>query len=388
MVDIDSSDVVIANLWRESIGTVVGIVQARRKGKPVILIDQNYLDSLVLKTMVGESYIVHSPEAAVSKLREIESQLVRGVRVHKRRGTVEVFELAKLHNSLNALCAKAGIEDAVLPELVGQGVSAAVRSAAAKTGSVKSEEIEHFVFDQLDQLSRETDKLYEEELKSAARRLKDAWEKYQRVKDDNRALEELARQESLQGQNIRRLEAENVYLKSTLRDYELQLEALYAEENRFEDVLSAVTTAKQKFDQDLVFHKRAMQSARDTPYRDPDKVYYALSLLAAYARERRERLLALHPEDVRLPLDVWLKEKNCPFEYAPNESEMTRNNASARKERTLNHEGAAVLLMKHLKVGKGDPNVCCRIYFEIMEADGGRILVGHVGRHLGTVTSR
>jgi nucleoside 2-deoxyribosyltransferase len=41
MVDIDSSDVVIANLWRESIGTVVGIVQARRKGKPVILIDQN-----------------------------------------------------------------------------------------------------------------------------------------------------------------------------------------------------------------------------------------------------------------------------------------------------------------------------------------------------------
>jgi nucleoside 2-deoxyribosyltransferase len=41
MVDIDSSDVVIANLWRESIGTVVVIVQARRKGKPVILIDQN-----------------------------------------------------------------------------------------------------------------------------------------------------------------------------------------------------------------------------------------------------------------------------------------------------------------------------------------------------------
>src|SRR5450432_2934017 len=46
MVKIDGADVVIANLWRESIGTVVGIVQARRKGKPVIVIDQNHLKSV------------------------------------------------------------------------------------------------------------------------------------------------------------------------------------------------------------------------------------------------------------------------------------------------------------------------------------------------------
>ena len=76
-IEIDKSDVVIANLWRESIGTVVGIVQARRRGKPVILIDQNYLDSLVLKRIVGEDCIVRSIEGAVNKLRqEIAPQLL------------------------------------------------------------------------------------------------------------------------------------------------------------------------------------------------------------------------------------------------------------------------------------------------------------------------
>jgi hypothetical protein len=40
--ELDRSDLaVVANLWRESAGTVIGIVQARRKGKPVILIDPN-----------------------------------------------------------------------------------------------------------------------------------------------------------------------------------------------------------------------------------------------------------------------------------------------------------------------------------------------------------
>jgi len=114
MVEIAKADVVIANLWRESIGTVVGIVQARRKGKPVILIDPNYLDSSVLKTILGEECIVHSVDKAVKKLRaEIVHQLAKNIEVRKRNGTLEPFQLAKLHSSLNALCARARMEDAV-----------------------------------------------------------------------------------------------------------------------------------------------------------------------------------------------------------------------------------------------------------------------------------
>ena len=68
IIDIDKSDVLIANLWRESIGTVIGIVQARRSGKPVILIDPNLIDSAVLAEIVGEDHIVRNLEAAINKL--------------------------------------------------------------------------------------------------------------------------------------------------------------------------------------------------------------------------------------------------------------------------------------------------------------------------------
>ncbi len=76
MVDIERSDLVIANLWRESIGTVVGIVQATRSGKPVILIDPNYIGSAVLEDLVGAGNIVHTIPAAVRKLeKEVASQV-------------------------------------------------------------------------------------------------------------------------------------------------------------------------------------------------------------------------------------------------------------------------------------------------------------------------
>ena len=171
---------------------MVGIVQARRKGKPVILIDPNYLDSSVLKTILGEECIVHSVERAVNKLQgEIAPQIARNVEVRKRNGALEPFQLAKLHSSLNALCAKARMEDAVLPDLVAREVHTAV-IGAARNGPVESEHIKRFV---LEQLSKRTDSLYEDDLKSLAIRLNDTWEEHQRLKDDRRALEDLAREE-------------------------------------------------------------------------------------------------------------------------------------------------------------------------------------------------
>src|SRR5271166_348562 len=56
--DIEEADVVIANMWRESIGTSIGIIQARRMGIPVILFDPHYIDSPILESIVGD-FIVH-----------------------------------------------------------------------------------------------------------------------------------------------------------------------------------------------------------------------------------------------------------------------------------------------------------------------------------------
>src|SRR6266446_8203972 len=66
MAEIDECDIVIANLWRVSIGTVIGIMQASRKGKPVILIDQNYLATSTLESLVGIDRVVRGVDEAVN----------------------------------------------------------------------------------------------------------------------------------------------------------------------------------------------------------------------------------------------------------------------------------------------------------------------------------
>jgi len=77
MVEIDRSDLVIANLWRESMGTVIGIVQARRKGKPVILIDPNYLENIVLRHLVGKEFIVRASMKRYTFFRKSLSNLTK-----------------------------------------------------------------------------------------------------------------------------------------------------------------------------------------------------------------------------------------------------------------------------------------------------------------------
>lgn len=108
-VEIDRSDVVIANLWRLSVGTVVGIVQARRKGKPVILIDPNYLENPLLRHLVGKEFIVNGIDQAVNTLPRIMEELSKVVMVRKGSGNLEPFSSSKLHNSLNGVCAHAHI---------------------------------------------------------------------------------------------------------------------------------------------------------------------------------------------------------------------------------------------------------------------------------------
>ena len=77
---IEEADVVIANMWRESIGTTIGILQAKRMGIPVILIDQHCMDSPVLNGIVGRDFVVHSEDAAINKLqREIAPTLTLGI---------------------------------------------------------------------------------------------------------------------------------------------------------------------------------------------------------------------------------------------------------------------------------------------------------------------
>lgn len=79
----------------------------------------------------------------------------------------------------------------------------------------------------------------------------------------------------------------------------------------------------------------------------------------------------------------WNKRDAAWLSYAANESESTMNECGA--ERTIVFDGRQIPLQRHLKIGVGNANEHLRIYFELV-GDDDRIVVGHVGRHLGTST--
>lgn len=270
--------------------------------------------------------------------------------------------MAKLHNFLNRLCVDASIADALLPQLVAQGVQVDVRNAA-RGGAVGSRQIEQFLRDRLQELSG--DRMFENDLKQRAHRLIEALEKHQRSKKDN-LLEALAQEEATLSEGVARFESENDSLRRAIQDRDEQLRVAFDSDAAFKTVTAAVEAAKARYENELLVHEKALQSAGVSPYEHSHKVYLALSLLAQYSRERPTR-------GGRLPLNAWLEERGCTFAYASGESEPTMNDPEARKERTLSHEGSILVLGRHLKLGHGwDPKFCCRIYFEILDSADGK----------------
>lgn len=212
MVEIDECDVVIANLWRVSIGTVIGVMQASRKGKPVILIDQNYLATSLLERLVGTDRIVRGVDEAVNLFQnQVLPQLEKEISVRTRDGSLEPFNFSKLHDSLHAVCAGAHVSDAVLPELVANEVHRAV-TEAARIGEISSEQIKRLVFEQLGGIMKDNDQ--------PASKLRKGWEAYEKGKKDQRyalhRIGELEEELKLSSEKVQSLGIENASLMKQL----------------------------------------------------------------------------------------------------------------------------------------------------------------------------
>ena len=388
IIDIDKSDVLIANLWREPIGTVIGIVQARRSGKPVILIDPNLIDSAVLAEIVGEDHIVRNLEAAINKLEsEAISLLSQPIFVEKKNGTAESLYERKLQRSVNTVCSEAGINDAILTVLVTKRALTAIKHES-KDSRISTEEIKHIVFEQLGLLSNGKDKLYAEDLNQRARQLRDEWERQQAVKDEKRIIDQLSERE-------KELQAQLAQCQRERDGLRLHVEFIYAEQKKAqtepateptkepESIGEVVRYAHEAYKDFLVILDEAVKSADECPYGDFEKVGVALIHLAGYAKEK-QAILVKNGNGGRAPgLKEWLKAANCSFEYAAHESKPTSNNRDCQLERTFVFEGVKYVMEKHLKIGGGSANDGCRIHFEFLEEDHSyKILIGHVGRHL------
>lgn len=134
-------------------------------------------------------------------------------------------------------------------------------------------------------------------------------------------------------------------------------------------VLQAVEWAAQHCKQ-LVILGDAFESARRATYRQPDRVWMALRAMdAATAAWQRDELSGGF--------------KNAfakgGFDYGHSLGVAALGRHPSEYERT--YDGSKIVLGPHLRLGRGSPEACCRIYFHFDE-ERRVCVVGHVGNHL------
>lgn len=107
---IEQADGLLVNMWRESIGSAMGVVHAQ--GRPVVAADPNHLESRMLAFFVDavEETPLKGAKALLNLLRA-ES----GWRVVKSEGREERFERRKILEAVRAACRQAKRDDVAIP---------------------------------------------------------------------------------------------------------------------------------------------------------------------------------------------------------------------------------------------------------------------------------
>ena len=114
---IHSCDAVLANMWRESVGTAIGIVHAKREGKLVAIVDPNHIGNRIL---VFYADVVSDREDEALRQLQILLELQGEIReVAKKEGrAAEPFQREKLAASIRRACQAAGRDDVIVPVTV------------------------------------------------------------------------------------------------------------------------------------------------------------------------------------------------------------------------------------------------------------------------------
>jgi hypothetical protein len=144
------------------------------------------------------------------------------------------------------------------------------------------------------------------------------------------------------------------------------------------DVGDAVEQAQALFADELLFLPSALETADASPYRNPSEVADALAALAEVARRLKKGPLG------RKIVDVF-KEMNV--DYGGGLSPSTSK--KIRKQYVFRDEDREYACEEKIRVGGGspDPFDSLRIYFTTKDRSRGRIVVGHVGRHLDVLST-
>ena len=148
---IEESDGIIVNMWRESIGSAIGMVHAHIIGKPVVTSNPNHIGSKALGFY--SDALTDSPLKAAKILRNI-LQAEGNLKVLKsHEAGHENFSRRKLVESLRGVCRDAKLDDILVPRLAFPIIIENLLDSKRNIGNqVTSSEINSTVRQSFDQL--------------------------------------------------------------------------------------------------------------------------------------------------------------------------------------------------------------------------------------------
>lgn len=169
---IEGADAVLANMWKESVGTSIGVVLAKRAGKPVVVIDPNHLNSTILTYWSDASDTTE--EGAMRKLRDLfraQEHLEMVIKLNKPR---QRFKREKLAQSIRRACADARQNDVVATaEIVPRVIRRLCESPRVQGGEVPSSEIKRAIVESMRELEADPT------LVSEFEGIREAWERHE-----------------------------------------------------------------------------------------------------------------------------------------------------------------------------------------------------------------
>ncbi len=167
---IRNADAVLANMWRESVGTSFGVLHAHLNGKIVVVNDPNLIRSRMLAFYADA--VEQSLPASLNAIRTFlrSEKLIR--EVIKRDGRTEPFSRSKLSKAIRHACIDAKSDDIVPTRAIVSRTLSLLLDDVYEDRSIASESIEGAVWQAMAELA--ADPLHETDYDAV--RL--AWERH------------------------------------------------------------------------------------------------------------------------------------------------------------------------------------------------------------------
>ena len=383
---VDRCDVLVANMWKESIGTTLEIMHARSRGKPVVLLDPNFLDHPILAGLIAPEKPVRTVAEAARRVKALISAWGT-FEIEKKDGSLELFVQEKLVRAVRLACADAGVNDLEFPNQVVRATVEALRPGESDAGRHHRRGASrgpgrpgHGGSDDRGQAPHQGPGRGSEGRLAAARA----------VQERRCGGRRPGRREGSSRGARARTRAGNEGLQRGLGESDRRLRAL---ERRPDPapaaapatLFEAVGRLAREYANAIVVHPRALRSAKESPYRDIERAWTALDLLGRYARSRLEAATGVGHQF--LGASEWFRDRRdeAPWlTYKPHESQTSKSMWDG--ERTVEWEDEQLLIEQHLCVGTGSAADLLRVHFAVHQGTG-VVVVGHCGKHLTNTLS-